>query len=144
MEIFSNFYIHFIDFLFFLCFCSPFILFLGIIIAFNIFIVRHLTKTKGKNSKSHRTKTSGLNPKKPRWLSRSAPSQFHPFHYYCSFHSPANRRTTATEMQLLQSCLECLSSFFFLHSVRFTATIFFFTLLATKQHLSFYAFHSPP
>lgn len=44
MEIFSNFYIHFIDFLTFLCFCSPFILFLGIIIAFNIFIVRYLTK----------------------------------------------------------------------------------------------------
>lgn len=46
MENFSTFYIHFIDFLTFLCFCSPFILFLGIIIAFNIFIVRHLTKNE--------------------------------------------------------------------------------------------------
>lgn len=46
MEFISTIYIHFIDFLTFLCFCSPFILFLALIIAPSIFFVRHLTKNE--------------------------------------------------------------------------------------------------
>ena len=64
MEIFSNFYIHFIDFLTFLCFCSPFILFLGIIIAFNIFIVRHLTKNERQKLKEPQNKDLWVKSKK--------------------------------------------------------------------------------
>ena len=64
MEIFSNFYIHFIDFLTFLCFCSPFILFLGIIIAFNIFIVRHLTKNERQKLKEPQNKDLWIKSKK--------------------------------------------------------------------------------
>ena len=64
MEIFSNFYIHFIDFLFFLCFCSPFILFLGIIIAFNIFIVRHLTKNERQKLEEPQNKDLWIKSKK--------------------------------------------------------------------------------
>ena len=41
LNLLSSAYVHFMGFLFT---CSPFILFLGIIIAFNIFIVRYLTK----------------------------------------------------------------------------------------------------
>lgn len=141
LNLLSSAYVHFMGFLFT---CSPFILFLGIIIAFNIFFVRYLTKKERLTPEEPQNKDLWIKSKKPRWDSRLPPSLFHPFHYYCSFHSPANQRTMATEMQLSQSCLECLSPFFFHHSVRFTATIFFFTLLATKQHLSFYAFRSPP
>ena len=64
MEIFSNFYIQFIDFLFFLCFCSPFILFLGIIIAFNIFIVRHLTKNERQKLEEPQNKDLWVQSKK--------------------------------------------------------------------------------
>ena len=64
MEIFSNFYIHFIDFLFFLCFCSPFILCLGIIIAFNIFIVRHLTKNERQKLEEPQNKDKRVKSKK--------------------------------------------------------------------------------
>lgn len=64
MEIFSNFYIHFIDFLTFLCFCSPFILCLGSIIAFNIFIVRHLTKNERQKLEEPQNKDLWVKSKK--------------------------------------------------------------------------------
>ena len=64
MEIFSNFYIHFIDFLFFLCFCSPFILFLGIIIAIHIFIVRLMTKKERQEIRLPQNKNFWIQCKK--------------------------------------------------------------------------------
>lgn len=64
MEIFSNFYIHIIDFLTFLCFCSPFILCLGIIIAFNILIVRHLTKNERQKLEKPQNKDLWVKSKK--------------------------------------------------------------------------------
>ena len=64
MEIFSNFYIHFIDFLTFLCFCSPFILCLGIIIAPSIFFVRHLTKNERQKLEEPQNKDLWVKSKK--------------------------------------------------------------------------------
>ena len=64
MEIFSNFYIHFIDFLFFLCFCSPFILFLALIIAPSIFFVRHLTKNERQKLEEPQNKDLWVKSKK--------------------------------------------------------------------------------
>ena len=64
MEFISTIYIHFIDFLFFLCFCSPFILFLGLIIAPSIFFVRHLTKNERQKLEEPQNKDKWVKSKK--------------------------------------------------------------------------------
>ena len=64
MEFISTIYIHFIDFLTFLCFCSPFILFLGIIIAPSIFFVRHLTKKERQKLEEPQNKDKWVKSKK--------------------------------------------------------------------------------
>jgi len=64
MENFSTFYIHFIDFLTFLCFCSPFILFLALIIAPSIFFVRHLTKNERQKLEEPQNKDLWVKSKK--------------------------------------------------------------------------------
>ena len=64
MEFISTIYIHFIDFLTFLCFCSPFILFLGIIIAPSIFFVRHLTKKERQKLEEPQNKDKWIKSQK--------------------------------------------------------------------------------
>lgn len=64
MEFISTIYIHFIDFLTFLCFCSPFILFLALIIAPSIFFVRHLTKNERQKLEEPQNKDLWVKSKK--------------------------------------------------------------------------------
>ena len=64
MEFISTIYIHFIDFLTFLCFCSPFILFLALIIAPSIFFVRHLTKNERQKLEEPQNKDLWVQSKK--------------------------------------------------------------------------------
>lgn len=64
MEFISTIYIHFIDFLTFLCFCSPFILFLALIIAPSIFFVRHLTKNERQKLEEPQNKELWIKSKK--------------------------------------------------------------------------------
>ena len=64
MEFISTLYMYFLGFLAYLCIFSPFILFLGLIIAPSIFFVRHLTKNERQKLEEPQNKDKRVKSKK--------------------------------------------------------------------------------